>query len=108
MDIFDIHGQVLQGPFSARGSEANKIPLERFRPDLSTIEKLVLFHQAVNLLVVDDPTQVLQFAAHVAIAIATELLVQDFFNVSHYGPIFKELTFIVYTVRAGLHSLRLA
>lgn len=102
--ILNIHRQVLQRPFSARRSKTNKIPLKWLRPDFPSVQQFVLLHQPVNLLMIDDPAQVLQFASHIAIPVTTELLVQRFFNILYYRCIFKELTVIVCTVRAGFDS----
>ena len=104
MYVLDIHGKVLKRTFRRKASKADKIPLKRLWPDAATIQQAALFHQPVNLFVIDDPTHLLEFTCHVPISITAELLVQGFLDVIYHYRIFKDLTILIDAMGAGFDS----
>jgi hypothetical protein len=70
MHVLDVHGKELERSLSSRASEADKIPSKGFGSDSAATKQVVLLHQPVHLLMVDDPALILQFSCRSVFSIS--------------------------------------
>jgi hypothetical protein len=76
MKILNVHTQALQRLLSRYLPETYKLPLYARQPDLPVEQQVVHLHNPLHLLVVNDPTLILQAVAHVIVPITAELLLE--------------------------------
>jgi hypothetical protein len=67
---------VFQWLFRPDLPKPDKLPRNTYCSNLTVKKQVTDFHQAINLLVVDDVAHILQLVPNVLIPIATELLLQ--------------------------------